>query len=328
MSCPNYTQAYAARQTGKLCRGDERLTVSMLDKQSKGRMSRWSACVYLAVAGSLLLRCADATGLGTGNAPPTKAPREWAVDAAANEISLLKESEVYLRYRMHVVNEKGDQTRDVIESKDGTVARLILRDGRALTADEDAAEQERLNGLIASPESYAKHVKNDAAGKKLAIDLIKQMPDAMIYTYVPGQPQAGHDLGSGEVVLDYHPNPNWSPPSTMAEGLTGLEGRLWIDSKTHTMVRMDGHIFKPVNFGWGMLAHIYPGGQLALEQTNVGGRRWIYTHFTQEVKARALMVKTMNVHTQIDASDFQILAGPMSYQEAIRQLLATPLPTR
>ncbi len=39
----------------------------------------------------------------------------------------------YLRYRMETVNEKGNQVRDVIESKDGTVARLILKDGKPLT---------------------------------------------------------------------------------------------------------------------------------------------------------------------------------------------------
>jgi hypothetical protein len=289
-------------------------------------MSGWNVYVHLAVMSCLVVPSTYAASQGALSGATARPPRDWAADAAANEIVTLQRSDTYLRYRMHVVDRKGDQTRDVIESKDGTVARLILRDGRALTAEEDTGERERLNDVIASPENYAKHVKNDAEGKKLAIMLVRQMPDAMIYSYVPGQPQFGHD--GGEVVLDYHPNPKWSAPSTMAEALTGLEGRIWIDAKTHGMVRMEGRVFKPVNFGWGVLAHIYPGGQLALEQTNVGGRRWIYTHFTQEVSVRALMVKTMNVHAQIDAFDFQILPGPMSYQEAIRQLLATPLPVR
>ena len=40
------------------------------------------------------------------------------------------------------------------------MARLILKDGKPLTADEDKAERERLNDMIASPAAYAKHVKN------------------------------------------------------------------------------------------------------------------------------------------------------------------------
>jgi hypothetical protein len=37
------------------------------------------------------------------------------------------------------------------------------------------------------------------------------------------------------------------------------------------------------------------------------------------------MVKTLNIHSSAKAGDFQILA-PMSYQDAIHLLLATPLP--
>jgi hypothetical protein len=300
----------------------------MPDKRSEGRKTGWGAYLCLTIASLFLLPGVNAVGQSAGNAPTARAPRDWAVDAAANEIVVLQRSDVYLRYHMHVVDQKGDQIRDVIESKDGTVARLILRDGQPLTEEQDKAERERLNNMIDSPERYAKHVRNDAEGKKLAIDLVKQMPDAMIYTYAPGQPQEGPDRGGGKVVLDYHPNPKWSPPSTMAEALTGLEGRIWIDVKTRSMLRMEGHIFKPVNFGWGMLAHIYPGGKLLLEQTAVGnGQRWIYTHFTEQVSVRAVMVKTLNVHTEVDASGFQVLPKALSYQEAIRLLLATPLPT-
>ncbi len=261
-------------------------------------------------------------------APTARAPRDWVVDAAQNEIGMLQRSDTYLRYRMHLVDQKGDQIRDVIESKDGTVARLILRDGRALTAEEDAAERERLNDILASPSTYARHVKNDASGKKLASDLIRLMPDAMIYTYVPGQPPSRAEQRSDEVVMDYVPNPKWSPPTTASQALTGLQGRMWIDVKAHRMRRMDGLVFKPVNFGWGMLAHVYPGGKLELEQTDAGNGRWMYTRFTQEVSVRALLLKTLNVHTTLDAGSFQVMPVGLSFQEAVKLLLATPLPAR
>jgi hypothetical protein len=295
----------------------------MQEKQAGERRVGLGTRMDLAIAGLLLLTIVPAWGQN-GNDPMARPAREWAVDAANHEIGVLQISDTYLRYHMHMVDQKGDRVRDVIESKDGSVARVILREGRPLTADEDKDERERLRDILASPANYAKHVKNDAAGKKIAIELIRLVPDAMIYTYTPGQPQNGP--GNGEVVLDYHPNPKWSPPSTMAEALTGLEGRIWIDTKTHMMLRMEGNIFKPINFGWGMLAHIYPGGKVSVEQTEAAAGRWSYTHFSEEVSVRAVMVKTLNVRTQIDASGFQVLPGPMSYQEAVKMLLDTPLP--
>jgi hypothetical protein len=265
----------------------------------------------------------DADGTSLLSVPP----RSWAVDAAANELVALHHKDSYLRYRMETVNEKGVQVRDVIESKDGTVARLILKDGKPLTAEQDKAERQRLNDMVAQPAAYAKHVKNGESEKKMADSLVPLMADAMINTYTPGQPQSGRNGGAQEIVLDYKPNPKWVPPNTEAQALTGLEGRVWIDAKTHYVVRMEGTIARGVNFGWGMLAHIYPGGKLEMNQTNVGGGRWIFTEFSMQLSVRALMVKTLNIRSSAKASGFQTI-GPMSYQDAIHLLLETPLPDR
>jgi hypothetical protein len=275
-----------------------------------------------------LAQSTDATkGSSTDASPLSVPPRSWVVDAAANELIALHHKDSYLRYRMETVNEKGTQVRDVIESKDGTVARLILKDGKPLTPEQDKGERERLNDMIASPEAYTKHVKNGESEKKMADTLVPLMPDAMINTYTPGQPQSGRNGGALEIVLDYKPNPKWVPPNTEAQALTGLEGRVWIDAKTRNVVRMEGTIFRGVNFGWGMLAHIYPGGKLVLNQTDAGGNRWIFTDFSMQLSVRALMVKTLNIHSTAKASDFQTLA-PLTYQDAIHLLLSTPLPDK
>jgi hypothetical protein len=266
----------------------------------------------------------DARQDGTNPSLPSISPHALVAEAAANELVALHHKGSYLRYRMETVNERGDQVRDVIESKDGTVARLILKDGKPLTAEQDKAEQQRLNDMIASPAAFAKHVKNTESEKSMADKMIPLMPDAMINTYTPGQPPSGRNGGAPEIVLDYKPNPKFVPPNTQAQALTGLQGRVWIDAKTHYVVRMEGTIFRPVNFGWGMLAHIYPGGKVVMDQTSVGDNRWIFTDFSMELSVRALMVKKLDIHSSAKTSNYQRL-GPMSYQDAIHLLLATPL---
>ena len=173
-----------------------------------------------------------------------------------------------------------------------------MKDGKPLTEEQDKAERQRLNDMIASPAAYFRHVKNSESERKMADTLVPLMPDAVIYTYTPGQPQSGKNGGALEIVLDYKPNPKFDPPNTEAEALTGLEGRVWIDAKTHYVVRMEGTIARAREFGWGMLAHIYPGGKLVMDQTNAGGNRWIFTDFSMQLSVRALMVKTLNIHTQ------------------------------
>ncbi|HEY6375125.1 MAG TPA: hypothetical protein VIX90_06325 [Edaphobacter sp.] len=272
---------------------------------------------------------AGATGpQGTIPADPLSIPpRAWVVDVITNELAALHHKNSYIRYHMHIVDSKGDQMRDIIESRDGTVARLIMRNGKPLTDEQDKAERQRLNDMLQSPDAYIKHVKNDTSEKKVAESLMRQMPDAMIHTYAPGQPQTGKNRDSLEIVIDYKPNPQYRPPTTFAEALAGLEGRAWIDAKSRQLVRMEGTVFRPVNFGWGMLAHIYPGGKLTFEQTDAGGGRQIFTHFTEHLTVRALMLKTINVNADVEASNFQII-NPMNYQDAIHVLLDTPLPGR
>lgn len=252
-------------------------------------------------------------------------PRNWAVDAVNNELAAVHHATPYLRYRMHIVGEKGDITRDLIESQDGSVARLILRDGRPLTKAEDDAERQRLNEMLTHPSDFARHVKNEETGRKIADELLRLMPDAMLYTYTPGQPQTPSSTGL-QVVLDYEPNPKFNPPSMTSKALTGLKGRVWIDARSRHVVRMEGTVFRGINLGWGIVAHVYPGGKLVLEQADAGGGRWIFTHFTEDITVRALLVKTVKVNERIDASNFQVLPGPMTYQDAIRLLLNTPLP--
>lgn len=256
-------------------------------------------------------------------------PRAWAEEVARNEIKVIQYGKSFLRYRIHTIDSKGNQVRDVIESRDGSVARLIAKEDRPLTRQEDSDEHARLKAMIDSPDAFARHIKSDVSGKKMAVDLIRLMPEAMIYTYAPGQPQRTNSPSGGpaEIVLDFEPNPQWNPPTMTAQALTGLRGRIWIDARSHYMTRLEGTVFRQVNVGLGMVAHIYPGGQVSFEQAQVIPNRWIFSHFVEHVTVRALMFKTLKEDMDIQGSNFSEVAE-MPYADAIRLLLASPVPTR
>lgn len=308
--CPNYTHSLVVPQTRKLSRNTERHTADLV------RISLPSLCLaFLAVS-----RCSPVCAQQDPLATP---PRQWAMDAAANEIKVLEYHAPYLRYRMHVVDSKGDQIRDVIESKDGAVARVILKDGRPLTPEEDAAERERLQGMLDSPSAYAKHIKGETTGKKTAVEIIHQVPDAMLFSYVSGQPQRP-GAAAHEVVIDFEPNPAYHSPSMAGEALAGLKGRAWIDPRTHFLTRMEGHVFQAVSLGL-VLAKIYPGGELLFEQTQVVPDRWLFTHFAEHLTIRAMMVKVMKENSELSGTQHTEIPT-MNYQDAIHLLLSTPLP--
>lgn len=255
---------------------------------------------------------------------------EWARAAAENEVKIVRYNSPYLRYRIHKVDGKGDQTRDVIQSKDGAVARLIASSDKPLTREQDAAERSRLQAMIDSPHEFARHIKEEVSGKKTAVDLLGMMPQAMIYNFAPGQPQRAEAVARPnamkEIVLDFKPNPAWRAPTLASDALTGLDGRVWIDPETRVVMRMEGRVVQPMNFGWGMLAHIYPGGTVTVEQVALPAHRFMISHFVENVTVRAMMVKTIKVHADIHVSAFTPISE-LTYQQAIQILLATPVPT-
>ncbi len=290
------------------------------------RAAPWLACLLTIVGASQ--PCAAGASQDTA-ALLNEPARQWAVDCANNEVLVIQHPGSYLRYRFHEVDEKGDRVRDQIETPEGTVARLIERDGRPLTADEDAAERDRLKALVDSPSDFARHVRHEDENKKIGVRLIRMMPDAMLWSYAPGQPQLPNQPAGSPamLVLDFKPNPKWSAPDFESEPLTGLEGRVWIDARARRMVRLEGNLFHAVNIGWGMVAHIYPGGTVSLQQTNATGERWIVAHIVEQLTVRALMVKNVKQRLVYDATDFQAVPA-MKYQEAVRMLLDSPLPSR
>lgn len=272
----------------------------------------------------MLANAAQEAGTASASTQPAKS---WAIECAKNEEQVIEHPGSYLRYRMHEVNQRGDQLRDQIETPQGTVARLIERDGRPLTQEQDAGERARLNALVSSPDDFARHVHRDEEDRKNGLDLLRLMPDAMLWSYAPGQPQLPeHSAGEPALmVLDFKPDPKWSAPNLQSEVLSGLQGRVWIDARTRRLVHLEANVFRAVNVGWGFLAHVYPGGTVVVDQAAAGNGRWIVRHMAQQFTVRALLVKNVRQKAVEDIADYRTVPA-MSYQEAVRTLLDTPLP--
>lgn len=270
---------------------------------------------------------ATATGL-RAQSEASWQPKAWAEAASVTEERIIKDDGTFpLRYSVRRIDLKNDVTRDVVESRQGTVARLVLRNGQPITSTEDAAERQRLKEMLDSPNDFIKHHKRDDRARGYSIELLREMPKAMTFTFAPGQPQKTY-LPGPQVVLDFSPDPQYHPPSLVTRALGGLSGRVWIDRKSKCVVRVEGRILKQVDFGWGVVARIFPGGAIEFEQANPGGDRWVYSRLRSDLTIRELMVKTVHQKVAMDAGDFHLLPGAMDYQEAIRILINTPVKTQ
>lgn len=289
------------------------------------------------LSGSLLLALCSAHAQSSGGASIAStsadlratSPHAWAEAGAANQERIISAGEtVPLRYRIRRAGSRGDTTREVMESREGPVARLVARDGRPLTAEEDAAERDRLNSILADPDAFVRRHKRERAGREYAVEVMHALPGAMVWTYAPGQPQLSN-AHVQQIVLDFTPDAHFKPPTIVTEGLTGIAGRVWIDANTRCVLRIKLRILHPLNFGWGgMLARVSEGGTVELEQMQAAEHRWFYSHLSEHVTLREMLVHTVSEDSESSAWDAKPLHGPISVQDAVHELLAMPAPLR
>lgn len=260
---------------------------------------------------------------------PSGSPRAWVEAAGENQKRILAdEDRLPVRYRVHKVDAKGDMVREVIETREGNVARLIGRNAAPLSAEENKAERSRLEGILASPDQFLSREGRDRASRRYALELIGDMPRAMLWSYTPGQPQPPNARGT-QVVLDFIPDPAFQPSTLVTEGLTGIAGRVWIDAGSGCLTRVEGKILHPVNIGWGgVLARVSGGGTLAFEQEAIGEGRWLYARLIEHIVIREVLVRTVHEDAELNIFDVQHMPTLPTYGDAIRTLLAIYVPTR
>jgi hypothetical protein len=278
----------------------------------RGRLSMLSA---LASVAALLICAAPAIAL-------RQEPGEAAVDPAAlvrnaswNELHS-SGAPSPVRYKLRKQDAKGVTTKEIVETKDGEVARLIAKNDQPLTPAENQAELARLNNLLAHPEIQEHRHKREQEDSGREDELVKVLPQAFLYTYlgmVEGPNGPAYRLA-------LKPNPNFTPPDREAEVYHGMEGELWIDKEQQRIVKVDAHLVADVNFGWGILGKLYKGGTLTTEQRDVGHRHWEPTLLKLNLTGVALMLKPLSYQMTETSTDFQPVPVNMTYQEAVHLL--------
>jgi hypothetical protein len=223
------------------------------------------------------------------------------------------------RYQLHKIDENRISTKEIIETKDGDVARLIAIDDKPLDTEAQQAEIDRLNNLAAHPELQEHRHKKEKEDSDRADEMIRLLPDAFVYKY------EGMVDGPNGVCyrFNFQPNPNFNPPDREAQVYAGMTGELWIDQTQERMVRLDAHLIADVEFGWGILGRLYKGGSILVEQADVGEHHWETTHMKLSLTGKALLIKPLNFQTTEDASHFEPVPPQMGYQNAIKMLLTS-----
>jgi hypothetical protein len=221
-----------------------------------------------------------------------------------------------LRYLLRKTDEQRDTTKDIIETVEGNVARLVAINGQPLSAQANRAELDRLNTLANHPEIQQHRHQREQKDADRVDRLMRLLPDAFLYRF-----EAMADCASGPCYhLSFSPNPRFDPPDLEASLFRGMAGEVWIDQAQARLTRLDAHFIKDVAFGWGILGKLDKGGTIRLEQADIGGKDWEATAMKLNMRGKALMVKSLSIQITQEASHFSLVPPGVDYRKAIQLL--------
>lgn len=247
----------------------------------------------------------------------TEQARALVGRALATEIKTAQDPSHPMRYLLRKASPRLTTTKEIIETRDGDVARLIQVNDSPLSAAAEQNEQARLDALARNPSLQRHRKQSEDADMGIVLKLLRMLPNAFLYQY------AGSGTGpAGNVQkFTFTPNPRFSPPDYESEALTALSGELWIDPAQERVVHLKGKLQQDTDYGWGILGRLNKGGWVVVEQADAGGGEWRIVHVQMEMALRILF-KTKVFNTDEQLSRYAPVPVGLDYKQAIQMLRA------
>jgi hypothetical protein len=241
----------------------------------------------------------------------------------ATEIQAVQDTQHPMRYLLRKSSPRLTTTKEICETKDGAVARLVAIDDKSLSPADEQKEEARLNTLLSDPSRQRYRKQGQDADQRRAMKVLRALPAAFVYEF------AGFGMGpTGRVEkFTFRPNPNYDPPDMETQVLSAMTGEIWIDTAQQRVARLEGHLQRDVDFGLGILGRLYKGGWIVIEQADVGQHQWRVVRFQMSMNGRVLF-KNKSFDTEEEESHFQPVPLGLSYAQAIQLLRSSPQVSR
>ena len=211
-------------------------------------------------------------------------------------------------YRLEKEQYGKKQVEEIIETKEGSLSRLLSIDDRSLSAKQQEAEDQRVQDLMTSRSAKRKLQRALDAEILQGRRLFKMLPDAFVFNY------AG---GDGILVkLSFRPNPTFQPPSLEARVFHNMEGEMWVDCKQERLAAFNGHLTQDVKFGLGLLGHLDKGGHFEVRQAEVVPGHWDMTTLSLDMTGKALLFARVGVQKKENHRDFQQVSDDLTLTQA------------
>jgi len=225
----------------------------------------------------------------------------------ANELTFQDDHTNWM-YRLEKEQAGKRRVEEIIETKVGSLSRLLSIDDRPLSAKQQEEENKRVQELMTSRSAKRKLQRELEAATLQGRRLFKMLPDAFVFNY------AGDD--GNLVKLSFRPNPNFHPPSMESRVFHDMEGEMWVDRKQERLAAFSGHLTRDAKFGLGLLGHLDKGGHFEVRQAEVVPGHWDLTNMNVEITGKALLFATIGMRKKETHGDYHQVPDDLTLSKA------------
>jgi hypothetical protein len=198
------------------------------------------------------------------------------------------------------------KTYDVTNQEGSPYRRLVARNDKPLSPEEQKAEEEKLQRSIEERRHETKEQRDRRVAEwrrrqEKQREPINELVDAFDLRI------AGEENLNGRAawIIDGTPHPGYKPKSVATSFLPKMKARFWISKADNHWIKMDAETLDTVTYG-ALLIRIAKGAHITLEQTQVPGDDvWLPKRIALKGAARILLVKSVRAEVDFTYSDYR-----------------------
>ena len=219
-----------------------------------------------------------------------------------------------MRYRLRKSSPRITTTKEIAETRDGDVARLVAINDHPLNPADEQQEQVRLDALLSDPARQRHRKQSEDNDTARAMKVLRVLPAAFLYQFTG----MGSATTGGVAKFTFKPNPQFSPPDLETGVLTAMAGEIWVDPAQERVVRLAGSLQQDKEIALGIV-QMDKGGYVQIDQADVGAGQWRIVRLRLKMDMRILF-KAKSSDSVQEFTQFAPLPAELSYQQAIQML--------
>jgi hypothetical protein len=189
------------------------------------------------------------------------------------------------------------------------IERLVKKNGKDLSADEQKKEQERVVKEVNKATKLDPN-KSLHEGEEISVSRILAIMKV-------SNPRRISLNGRDTIAFDFIGDPHAQTHGLAEDASKKMAGTVWVDEKDREVAKLTVHFDDNFHVGGGLLANIQAGSSFQFEQAKINNELWLPTGGEAHLQARVLLVKGYRENMRFHDSDFQRFHTEASQQAGV-----------